>query len=97
MDVLTRHGLQRPVYQSIAHTPDYNSGASSAACDNYPESPASSYNACGTSTSRPDSRSSSPAQSPGSNNGGCTSTGTLLNVLSSPLGSPQVRHFLSNN
>ncbi|XP_058802414.1 uncharacterized protein LOC131670660 isoform X2 [Phymastichus coffea] len=90
LEVLSRHSLQRPVYQSVVQTPDYNSGASTAACDNYPESPASSYNACATSTSRPESRASSRAQSPGSNNGGCASTGNFFNLLASSLNSPQV-------
>ncbi|OXU27800.1 hypothetical protein TSAR_008436 [Trichomalopsis sarcophagae] len=79
-----------------SRTPEYNSGASvassSMACasDNWPDSPASSYNNCTTSASRPDSRSSSRAQSPGSNNG-CNGI-SFLNVLGSPcMESPQVR------
>ncbi|XP_008215583.1 uncharacterized protein LOC100679080 isoform X3 [Nasonia vitripennis] len=92
LEILSRGGFQ-PAQAS--RTPEYNSGASvassSMACasDNWPDSPASSYNNCTTSASRPDSRSSSRAQSPGSNNG-CNGI-SFLNVLGSPcMESPQV-------
>ena len=102
LEILSRGGFQ-PAQQSQASpssaphlTPEHNSvgsvASSSLACasDNWPDSPASSYNNCATSVSRPDSRASSRAQSPGSNNG-CSGGLTFLNVLGSPMGSPQVR------
>ncbi|XP_014207483.1 uncharacterized protein LOC106638689 isoform X2 [Copidosoma floridanum] len=90
LEILSRGGFQS------AQTPEHTS-TGSVACiplDTCPDSPAGSYNAC--AASRPGSQASSPAQSPGSMNGSVYGGPSFLNVVGSPIGSPQVSPLANN-
>lgn len=82
MDILSRGGFQPAVLSDAGSHSIPSPGAKT-----WSDSPASSYNYV---VSRSNSRASSRAQSPGSG-GNLESPQMHVNVIDSPLGSPQVR------